>query len=397
MSACSRCGKPVYFAERKTSLGKHWHRQCLRCDECGKVLNPGQHAEHKGLPFCHHPCYSALFGPRISGFGVPIVAYTNYGNRDVRTNGSYRMAGVDREEILNKLRAYNEHYEGKNGQLACKEVNNRLILEGLLRLRWGVTKEIHLKPKDDIPAKLSPRRSRKSYMLAIDNGLDEIFDNNGHGDAGDEDDMDDAMQQLLKFSRQHQRRGSMEDVSPTKESKNEIKRFNTVCYRGDRGNRNKRKRFSINGHFYDHETSVFTPTHGTVTSVRVSSTTTTPEVIQVMLDKFKVEDDPEDFTLFIMKTDGGIIPLLDTDYPLFERLLLGPEEDEAKIYIMEKSAFSHVPQEVSQYVTLPEAVLHGFLDKFTGEEEKEVQKLKQKYATIREALGRRLSEIQTKV
>jgi hypothetical protein len=96
-----------------------------------------------------------------------------------------------REEILRKLRSYNEHYEGKNGQLACKEVNNRLILEGLLRVRWGVTKEIHLKRKDDIPTKLSPRRCRKSYMLAMDNGLDEMldemFDNNGHEDLGNDD------------------------------------------------------------------------------------------------------------------------------------------------------------------------------------------------------------------
>ena len=26
-------------------MGFDWHRQCLKCEECGKVLNPGQHAE----------------------------------------------------------------------------------------------------------------------------------------------------------------------------------------------------------------------------------------------------------------------------------------------------------------------------------------------------------------
>ena len=79
MWTCRRCGKPVYFgkfayyrfiwnsvirdiclslwgyfdksmlflfvAERRQSIGFDWHRECLKCNECGKVLNPGQHAE----------------------------------------------------------------------------------------------------------------------------------------------------------------------------------------------------------------------------------------------------------------------------------------------------------------------------------------------------------------
>lgn len=35
----------LVVAERKTSLGKDWHRQCLTCQACNKVLNPGQHSE----------------------------------------------------------------------------------------------------------------------------------------------------------------------------------------------------------------------------------------------------------------------------------------------------------------------------------------------------------------
>uniref|UniRef100_A0A4W3JKB7 Cysteine-rich protein 2-like n=1 Tax=Callorhinchus milii TaxID=7868 RepID=A0A4W3JKB7_CALMI len=61
---CPRCGKKVYFAEKVTSLGKDWHRPCLRCERCNKTLNPGGHAEHDGQPYCHMPCYGVLFGPR---------------------------------------------------------------------------------------------------------------------------------------------------------------------------------------------------------------------------------------------------------------------------------------------------------------------------------------------
>ncbi|GIY88223.1 cysteine-rich protein 1 [Caerostris extrusa] len=63
MPNCPKCEKPVYFAERLTSLGKDWHRACLRCEKCNKTLTPGSHAEHEGKPYCNNPCYGALFGP----------------------------------------------------------------------------------------------------------------------------------------------------------------------------------------------------------------------------------------------------------------------------------------------------------------------------------------------
>ncbi|KAH0514083.1 cysteine-rich protein 1 [Chionomys nivalis] len=67
MPKCPKCDKEVYFAERVTSLGKDWHRPCLKCEKCGKTLTSGSHAEHEGKPYCNHPCYSAMFGPK--GFG----------------------------------------------------------------------------------------------------------------------------------------------------------------------------------------------------------------------------------------------------------------------------------------------------------------------------------------
>uniref|UniRef100_G1KVA2 Cysteine rich protein 1 n=1 Tax=Anolis carolinensis TaxID=28377 RepID=G1KVA2_ANOCA len=67
MPKCPRCQKEVYFAEKVTSLGKDWHRPCLKCEKCNKTLSAGGHAEHDGKPYCNHPCYAALFGPK--GFG----------------------------------------------------------------------------------------------------------------------------------------------------------------------------------------------------------------------------------------------------------------------------------------------------------------------------------------
>uniref|UniRef100_A0A8D3AN76 LIM zinc-binding domain-containing protein n=1 Tax=Scophthalmus maximus TaxID=52904 RepID=A0A8D3AN76_SCOMX len=53
--------------EKVSSLGKDWHRPCLKCAKCSKTLVSGSHAEHGGKPYCHNPCYSAMFGP--GGFG----------------------------------------------------------------------------------------------------------------------------------------------------------------------------------------------------------------------------------------------------------------------------------------------------------------------------------------
>uniref|UniRef100_A0A4W5K2P2 Cysteine-rich protein 2 n=1 Tax=Hucho hucho TaxID=62062 RepID=A0A4W5K2P2_9TELE len=56
-------------AEKVSSLGKDWHKFCLKCGRCNKTLNAGGHAEHDGKPFCHKPCYAALFGPKGVNIG----------------------------------------------------------------------------------------------------------------------------------------------------------------------------------------------------------------------------------------------------------------------------------------------------------------------------------------
>ncbi|KAL4612847.1 cysteine-rich protein 2-like isoform X3 [Arapaima gigas] len=71
-SKCPKCEKPVFFAEKVNSLGKHWHRFCLKCERCKKTLSAGGFAEHNGKPYCEKPCYATLFGPKgvnIGGVG----------------------------------------------------------------------------------------------------------------------------------------------------------------------------------------------------------------------------------------------------------------------------------------------------------------------------------------
>ncbi|XP_046805124.1 serine-rich adhesin for platelets [Lucilia cuprina] len=150
MWKCHKCGKPVYFAERKQSLGYDWHPECLRCEECGKRLNPGQHAEHKGVPYCHVPCYGALFGPQLFGHGTRVESHKSFGNKTAFNRpGQQNGPSLPRDHLESKLKVYNQFYDNKSMEVRSREVNNRLILEGALRVYWGVQGVIHLKEDDD--------------------------------------------------------------------------------------------------------------------------------------------------------------------------------------------------------------------------------------------------------
>ncbi|XP_013106629.2 dentin sialophosphoprotein [Stomoxys calcitrans] len=149
MWKCHKCGKPVYFAERKQSLGYDWHPECLRCEECGKRLNPGQHAEHKGVPYCHVPCYGALFGPQLFGHGTRVESHKSFGNKSLQRPGQQNGPTLPRDHLESKVKVYNQFYDNKSMEVRSREVNNRLILEGALRVYWGVQGVIHLKEDDD--------------------------------------------------------------------------------------------------------------------------------------------------------------------------------------------------------------------------------------------------------
>jgi Ras association domain-containing protein 2/4 len=154
------------------------------------------------------------------------------------------------------------------------------------------------------------------------------------------------------------------------------------------------KRLSIiNGHCYDVETSIFVPSYGCVTSVTVTTLDCCPQVIRLLLDKFKVENYPEEYCLCIVRSSGETRALADTDIPLLERIFLGPLEDDAKIFIVERHQTFDITEEVAAFVNLPEAVLIGFLEKCKQDEEKEIQWIRDKYNIRPEALELRLAEL----
>lgn len=65
------------------------------------------------------------------------------------------------------------------------------------------------------------------------------------------------------------------------------------------------RRSSFNGHWYDRDTSVFTPPKDSHMNVWTTSLVKTQEVIRMLLDKYRVESEQDSFSLFVVKDSGG--------------------------------------------------------------------------------------------
>ncbi|CAI9726307.1 association domain-containing 2-like isoform X1 [Octopus vulgaris] len=301
-----------------------------------------------------------------------------------------------RQDILEKFQLYNAFYEGKRGCLSMDQVNGVDVLEGPLRIYWQVTIPIQLKHCDDVPVPPIASWRHSYYATPTGNGL--------NVDAEEPQAEQSPQPTLPKYG--------MDDsvIIPNLDGvvrRRNIRKSNTVAYRADRPS--KWKRASINGHIYNYDTRVFTPVIGSCTSVTVNSTMTVPLVIKTLLEKFKVENDADEFSLYVVTEAEGEREIGIGEIPLEVRLRLGADETNAKIFIREKDYVGSVvvpeevepieektcylPTEVEQLIALPEAVLKGLLQKFFDDEEKDVEKIKDKYIKARTVIKNYLADI----
>ena len=69
---------------------------------------------------------------------------------------------------------------------------------------------------------------------------------------------------------------------------------------------NLQRKSSFNGHWYNRDTSVFTPPKDSSMSVWTTSLTRTPEVVKMLMEKYQIQTDSFDrFALFVVKDNGG--------------------------------------------------------------------------------------------
>ena len=54
-SKCPKCDETMYFADKVSSLGKDWHKFCLKCERRSRTLMSGGHTERDGKHFATSP------------------------------------------------------------------------------------------------------------------------------------------------------------------------------------------------------------------------------------------------------------------------------------------------------------------------------------------------------
>ncbi|XP_034367668.1 ras association domain-containing protein 4 isoform X2 [Arvicanthis niloticus] len=298
-----------------------------------------------------------------------------------------------KSELLSLLKTYNCYHEGRSFQLRHREEEGTLIIEGLLNIAWGLRRPIRLQMQDDrervhlpsatwVPERLShlqkeasPQDSKvptEEPSAQPANKAEVSRDSSGPLEE-EEEEVPQLMRTKSDASCVIQRRSKSRAPSEAQKI--------------------RRHRFSINGHFYNHKTSVFTPAYGSVTNVRVNSTMTTQQVLTLLLNKFRVEDGPGEFALYIVHESGEQTKLKDCEYPLIARILHGPCEKIVKIFLMEADLSEEVPYDVAQYIKFEMPVLDSFVEKLKEEEEREIIKLTMKFQALRLTMLQRLEQL----
>lgn len=286
---------------------------------------------------------------------------------------------VNKSMILSHLKTYNLYYEGQALQLRHREDEGELIIEGLLNVFWGVRRPIRLQMQDDKETG-RPHPSLTSPSVDIT-----TVENEGTNQTSTSIEVTAADDQ----SRDSSGEEAASEQEPSTRSDRVARTSSDLGGRRISGRRlgirrvKRHHRCSFNGHFYNHKTAVFTPAFGSVTNVRINSGMTTTQVMRVLLNKFKIENNPDEFTLYFVHTSGERQQLKPNDHPLAVRVLRGPCEQVSKIFLMETDQVEEVTHDVAQYIKFELPVLQSFITKLQEEEEREMQKLKRRYADLR--------------
>ncbi|XP_074833828.1 ras association domain-containing protein 5 isoform X3 [Carettochelys insculpta] len=138
----------------------------------------------------------------------------------------------------------------------------------------------------------------------------------------------------------------------------------------------------------DKRTSFYLPLDA-VKQLHISSTTTVGEVIQGLLKKFMVVDNPQKFALFKeMQKDGQVLfqKLSLTEYPLYLRLLAGPDTDVLS-FVLKENETGEVEWDA---FSIPE--LQNFLAILDREERDKIQQVQKKYSKFKQRLEETLKE-----
>ncbi|KAI1882556.1 hypothetical protein AGOR_G00251960 [Albula goreensis] len=301
---------------------------------------------------------------------------------------------VSKSALLSHLKTYNLYYEGQALQLRHREEEGELIVEGLLNISWGLRRPIRLQMQDE-KERIRPPPASTSWH----SGCNLDAQSSKEGSQQEPPSVEVTEPEDQSHTSTEEEKGEKTEAGQGEEDSPQLLRTKSdagVWRRRARRSpsdqrRIRRHRFSINGHYYNHKTAVFTPAYGTLTNVRINSCMSTPQVLRVLLSKFKIENSPDDFALYLVHTKR--VKLKRTDRPLAVRVLQGPCEQVCRIFLMEEDLGEEVTYDVAQYIKFEMPVLESFIVKLREEEDREVRKLRERYRTLRCVIERQLESL----
>ncbi|XP_071072138.1 ras association domain-containing protein 6 isoform X2 [Dasypus novemcinctus] len=296
---------------------------------------------------------------------------------------------ITREQLDSLLKTYNIFYGNQKNLhiLYGQSEDGNLIIEGMLDIFWGVKRPIQLKIQDEkqIP---SFTEMKSPDIFSYERGMTRWgeFDDLHHISELDRTQIpvpeaSNSQEDYLFYNSSTLKPCAPEEPEPqmlyrTMSEAALVRKRMKPSIMDKKYRQNHRA--SINGHFYNHETSIFTPAFGSETKVRINSNMRTEEVIKQLLQKFKIENSPQDFALYIIFATGEQRRLKKTDIPLLQRLLQGPSKKNARIFLMDKDA-EEISSDVAQYINFHFSLLESILQRLCEEEKREIQRITTKF------------------
>lgn len=300
---------------------------------------------------------------------------------------------LSRAEFLSLMKTYNWFLKDQT-QLHLtysQDSHGEVTVEGFLNISWGVTRPIRLQIQDDkqiLP--FTPLTTPDPNNPVSPTGNNRCLTR--WGEYSDLHQIDETQETVVNSVRPAPIPYETTTLRPMRHKNVELEAESNLfrcmsdasLVKMRRGKsaaqreKERQHRFSINGHFYNYKTSIFTPSYGTSTKVRITSCMSTPQVIEQLLHKFKIENDPQEFALYCVHQTGEKRKLCSRDQPLWERILQGPSEDIMKMFLMDREE-KEVSNDVAQYLNLELPLLEQVLLKLREEESKEIQRVISKY------------------
>ncbi|XP_010015101.1 PREDICTED: ras association domain-containing protein 6 [Nestor notabilis] len=297
---------------------------------------------------------------------------------------------ITREQLSLLLKTYNSYYsDQENLQLShSQREGSKPFIEGILSIFWGIRHPIRLKIQDEkqIPSFVTLKSSDNVGLFPNKRGMTRWgeFDDLHHisGDTLKSTEEKANLEEsyscyesrtLMPRSQQDQDCATLPRASSTAAALRSRTQLPVITR-----TEVETHRFSINGHFYNYETSVFTPAFGSETKIRINSQMRTRQVIEQLLQKFKIENSPHEFALYIIHASGEKKQLRSGDIPLLHRLLQGPSEKIAKFFLMDRHV-EEISSDVAQYIQFHLPFLESILHRINEEEQQEIRQTVARY------------------